>query len=285
MSLKRAFKRTLRALGFDGVHIGRYLLLMQVVGEPEEPRVGADPLESYLLERTLGDVLRRLEINCVLDVGGNMGQYGLVLRSIGYTGHIVSFEPVSTAFRTLRGIASHDPKWTAHQWALGAETTRATIHVTRGTAFSSILAPTAYSVRRFHASAPVESEETVAVHRLDEVLPSVIGHIERPRLFLKIDTQGYDLQVFAGAGGAVESMLGLQSEVAVIPLYEGAPTMLEALPTYQASGFDLSGLFPVTRDPDTASVLEYDCLMVRRGSFAAARVTPLGREARAGPAR
>ena len=283
MTLRRLVKRTLRALGVDAVRIGRYLLVMWVAGEPEEPRVGADPLERFLQERTLGDVLRRLDINCVLDVGGNAGQYGLALRSIGYTGHIVSFEPVSAAFHALRAVASHDPKWTAHQWALGAETTRATIHVTRATDFSSLLAPTAYSVERFRASAPVEREETVAVRRLDEVLPSVIGHIERPRLFLKIDTQGYDLQVFAGAGGAIDRMLGLQSEVAVVPLYEGAPGMLEALRTYESRGFVLSGLFPVTRDPDTLRILEYDCLMVRCGAAVAVSVTPLGAEARGAP--
>ena len=40
----------------------------------------------------LAMLFARLKINCVLDVGAHVGQYGRFLRNIGYSGHIVSFE-------------------------------------------------------------------------------------------------------------------------------------------------------------------------------------------------
>jgi FkbM family methyltransferase len=253
----------MRAARFDCVHVGRYLLLMSLGEEPGDQAVGADPLERYLFERSLAEALRRLQINCVLDVGANQGQYGLMLRQLGYSGYIVSFEPAQEAFEALRVVSSRDAKWTAHQFALGAESARTPIHVTAGTAFSSFLRPTAYAVERFRASAPVQRVEEVEMRRLDGILRSVVAHVEQPRLFLKIDTQGYDLEVFSGAGDEIHRVLGLQSEVAVVPLYEGIPTMLGALHVYMSQGFELSGLCPVSRDPGTARVLEYDCLMVR----------------------
>lgn len=264
-SVKRLIRRVARGLGFDAARLGHYLLLMPLAGGAGEA-VGSGPLERYLFERRLSAVLQRLSVNCVLDVGANLGQYGLTLRRMGYSGHIVSFEPVRAAWEALQAVANRDPKWTAHHLALGAANTRARMHVTTGMDFSSFLVPTAYSVQRFPASARVERVEEVEVRRLDDLLLSVAGHIDRPRFFLKMDTQGYDLQVFAGARGVVDRLLGLQSELAVVPLYEDIPTMLAELQVYQAAGFELSELVPVSRDPSSARVLEYDCLMLRAGA-------------------
>ncbi|HKC38138.1 MAG TPA: FkbM family methyltransferase [Gemmatimonadales bacterium] len=265
-TVRRLIRGVLRGLGFDGARLGRYLLLMPLAGAGEDP-IASEPLERYLFERRLGVVLQKLRINCVLDVGANRGQYGLALRQMGYSGHIVSFEPVRDAWETLRTVASRDHKWTTHHLALGAANSRAPMHVAAGSDFSSFLVPTAYSLERFPASAPVEHVENVEVCRLDHLLASVTSHIERPRFFLKMDTQGYDLQVFAGAQGVVDRLLGLQSELAVVPLYEHIPTMLAELRAYQAAGFEVSELAPVSRDPSTARVLEYDCLMLRIGAL------------------
>jgi FkbM family methyltransferase len=263
--LKRAIQGTLEALGLHVVRLDRLMLLMTLGAEPEV-RTGADPLERHMLERCLSEVLHRLDVNCVLDVGANQGQYGRLLRDIGYTGHIVSFEPVGEVFEQLHDAASHDPKWATHRLALGSERTSASMHVTLGRDFSSFLEPTAFSIRRFRTSAPVARDEQVDVRRLDEVWDAVIGHVERPRVFLKMDTQGYDLRVFEGARGVIDRILGMQSELSAVPLYEGVPSMLEGLRVYQASGFQLSGLFPVSHDPETSRVLEYDSLLVRSGS-------------------
>ena len=263
MTFKGLVRRALRFCGIHAVHLGRYLLVMRVVGEAPESSVEPDALERYMFECTLGEVLRRLDVNCVLDVGANKGQYGLMLRSVGYKGYIVSFEPAAEPFQVLERVAKRDPKWTVHQWALGSQPATAAMHVMRSSEFSSLLTPTDYSVRRFQRSAPVDHEEQVKVRRLDQILPAVIRHVRDPRLFLKVDTQGYDLEVIAGAGRALERMRGLQSEISVVPLYERAPDMFQSLPAYRSRGFELSGLFPVVYDPDADRVLEYDCVMVR----------------------
>ncbi len=57
----------------------------------------------------------RLEIDCVLDVGARVGEFGQWLRRNGYKGGIASLEPVGDNFHQLAKAAVRDPLWTAHQ--------------------------------------------------------------------------------------------------------------------------------------------------------------------------
>jgi len=40
------------------------------------------------------------------------------------------------------------------------------------------------------------------------------------------------------------------------------PRMPEAVAAYEVAGFEISGLYPITRQPD-GRVIEYDCILVR----------------------
>ena len=103
--------------------------------------------------------------------------------------------------------------------------------------------------------------ELVAVRRLDEVLDE-LGDIGRAkRIFLKMDTQGYDTRVFHGLGERVRDVVAMQSEVSLIPIYEDMPHWTESIEMYEAAGFGVVGLYPVTRDD--GRVIEYDCLLKR----------------------
>ena len=88
-----------------------------------------------------------------------------------------------------------------------------------------------------------------------------------PRPYLKLDTQCYDLEAFAGLGDRTRDFVGMQSEVALLQIYDGMPRMPEALQVYEAAGFEITGLFPVSRQSRTARVLEFDCVMVRADSL------------------
>jgi hypothetical protein len=103
----------------------------------------------------------------------------------------------------------------------------------------------------------------VQVRRLDGMLDELLRGLNRPRPYLKLDTQGFDLDVFAGAGDRIAEFAGMQSELALMQIYEGAPRLPEALALYEEAGFDVAAMYPVSRQGKTARVLEFDCVMVR----------------------
>src|ERR1700690_3076516 len=111
------------------------------------------------------DILERLAINCVLDVGANQGQYGLLLRRIGYRGWILSFEPVRSNFQVLEKVAKRHGPWRAYPYALGATTRRLEINVAELSVFSSFLTPKAEAPGNapwFFSKNRTESKEEVA---------------------------------------------------------------------------------------------------------------------------
>lgn len=212
------------------------------------------PLDRYIELSHLRHLLRNLDINCVLDVGANLGQFASELRSIGYRGRIVSFEPVEHAYITLSQRFAGDDEWQGYKLALGSKNEDATINVHPLSGMSSLL-------EWREGDRRVEPEE-IEVRRLDSLFPDLIGGIERPRIFLKMDTQGYDLEVFRGAADCAAAILGLQSELSIRPLYENMPHYLEALKRFEEAGFRMHNLSVVNRVRD-GGLLELNCFMTR----------------------
>ncbi len=214
--------------------------------------------EVSLIGLHLSRLFARHDVDVVLDVGARVGEYGLMLRQNGFRGWIVSFEPVAASVRELRAKAAGDPRWVVQPYALGAVNTVADMNVARLSTLSSLLEPTAYGLREFAEVLAIDSVESVQVRRLEDVR----RHLPSGRVYLKMDTQGYDLQVLAG-GGELEDVVALQTEAAVQSIYAGAPTHVETLTAVEERGFVPSGMFPVSLDDDLALV-EYDLLAVRR---------------------
>lgn len=105
------------------------------------------------------------------------------------------------------------------------------------------------------------------MRRLSEMMEMFCASIGVSRPFLKLDTQGYDIEVFQGAGHHIHDLVGLQCELSLIPLYEGMPTIEDALAVFRAAGFDATGFFPVAVENATARLLEVDCVMIRPQSL------------------
>jgi FkbM family methyltransferase len=223
-------------------------------------------LSDWLFQQHLSDVLRRYRVDCVVDVGANKGQYVRMLRRAGYQGRVISFEPVPEMFDQLAAAAADDDLWDVHQVALGREDGELQMNVVPGT-LSSLLAPTAFGSARYERLQEATTVP-VPVRRLDEMLPEITPAEGGPsRMLLKFDTQGFDLEAFAGASGILDKVVALQSEVALMTIYEHMPRMQESLSTYEAAGFEVTGLYPVSREARTGRVLEYDCMMVRADSL------------------
>jgi len=214
------------------------------------------------LAKHLANVLADREIDCVLDVGANSGQYGRFLRELGYKGYIISFEPVSSVFQKLVETSRGDGKWLCHDWALGDRNEKKVINVYKSTVFSSFLTANEYSKNIWHSLEDV-TPESVEVRRLGDIWGEVTANLGCRNYMLKLDTQGFDKFAFEGARDCLGEIAVLQSELSLIPVYEGMLEVYDVLKEYNAGGYFISGMYPINRDKSLA-VIEYDCVMVKR---------------------
>jgi FkbM family methyltransferase len=242
-------------------------IVAQRDSSPEAEPALEKQITSLLGQRHVAWLLDTYDVDCVLDVGANTGQYGKSLRRHGYQGHIVSFEPVPQFVEAVEKASADDDRWTVRPVALGTVEGSLPIRVQRS--FSSLLASSDYGKDRFDTLREFADTEQIEVplRRLDSILdevlaPVIASGVTHPRVYLKMDTQGFDLEVFRGLGDRVSDIVAMQSEVALLLIYNDMPRMPEALATYEAAGFEITGLYPVSREPD-GRIIEYDVTMVR----------------------
>ena len=221
------------------------------------------PMPSWFQQRDhLLPMLKALRINCVLDVGGHTGEFARFMRSIGYAGEIISFEPVPENFTELARLAESDAAWTVMQLALGRENGEAEINVTDSTDFSSMLEPNQFCEQQFRGQAVIRRRERVTVRTLDSILDSTgRGRQDDLRIFLKMDTQGRDLDVVEGSLKSLGRVLVLQTELSFQQLYRDMPVYTQVLSRLKELSFRPTGFFPVTRDHDMR-LIEMDCVLV-----------------------
>ena len=221
-------------------------------------RYGLDVRESSK-HPNLVDFINDRKIDVVLDVGANSGQFGQKLRGFGYRGAIVSYEPVSSAFKHLDGIAKSDGKWTAHNFAIGAESGQLNINISLNSKFSSPLSPND-NAQEFHGGIVTDHVESVPVKTLDDVATEYQGNI-----LIKIDTQGFERQVIEGGREAVARSKGVLMELPIIALYKNSWRLSEAIEYMDRIGFVPTQIYPVNYHPtDRQALVEIDCLFRQR---------------------
>lgn len=151
-----------------------------------------------------------------------------------------------------------------HSFALGREAGEAKINVTKSPGLNSFLPPRTDEVRDFWAADEVTHQELVKIRTLDQVLPECGVDCTRDRVYLKLDTQGFDVEVLNGGMKSLPSVCALQTEASIKPIYETMPNYLDSLSALSGQGFEVSGFFPVTLD-ERLRLIEFDCVMVNKG--------------------
>ena len=210
-------------------------------------------------QRRLIKYLKINNINTVLDVGANIGQFAKQLFLNGYKGTIISFEPQSQAFKILQK-RTNKSTWFAVNSALGESASTAIINNAANSVSSSIL-----PILEQHTQVSKESEyinsEEIQISTVDDYLQQ--NNIKAENVFLKIDTQGYENKVLNGAIISLQKIKVLQLEMSLVPLYKGELLFDEMKQKIESYGFSLSAVESGLADESTGKLLQMDALFIK----------------------
>jgi len=236
---KKFLKRILRSIGYDIVK--------------------HETLVSF--ELSILKWLAKENVDVVIDVGANEGQYVKKIRNMGYEGKIISFEPTSEAYEKLVKNRENDQHWfVAPRMAIGEKNGETEIFVSHNSVSSSILKISQTHVKIEKDSA-YKNKETVNIRTLDSLFGNCIP--KGKNLFLKIDTQGYEMKVLAGIENNLEKVKGIQIELSINPLYEGQELYLEFFVFMEKNNFSLYSIRPGFKNKETQQIFQFDGFFIK----------------------
>lgn len=213
--------------------------------------------------RLLGDA----RIDTVIDVGAYQGDYVAGFRRQGFTGTAISIEADPDRAQQLRRRTDRDPCWQVVAAGADERSDVVPLHRASNGQSSSFL-----KLGDAHlAAAPnvTQAEDVyVRVDRLDSLVEE--GGLEwnrHPRCWVKIDVQGRESAVLAGATRLLASTAVLEVEVSFRPLYEAQPPFHSLISQLDSLGFFIVGMTPVFEDSRSSHLLQADALLCNRSFF------------------
>lgn len=201
--------------------------------------------------------LEKLDVTNVIDVGANVGQFGLDIRRHGFEGQIFSYEPVKETFVSLsQTIKQHQP-WKALQLGLGAAESERTINISGNAGLSSsILEMGSLHLENFPGSLTV-GKQNISISTIDKQL-EVLG-LRPQEIMLKLDVQGFEAEVLKGASQSLSKIPLCYLEVSITPLYEGEISFLPILIELSKFGHEVIDVFRGIKAKD-GRLLQLDIL-------------------------
>lgn len=223
-------------------------------------------IKRYTPINSVNALMRKIilqnKTDLLIDVGANSGQYGKLVRELGYEGDIISFEPIKSVFENLKSNANYDKNWRTENFAIGIKEEEALIHISENTFSSSIL-----DIKDAHVSAAPESryvsQERIRVMPLDKFITTDILNSHNS-IMLKIDVQGYEMNVIDGAVSLLPSIKIVQAELSFLPMYSNGPLYKDVITRMDSLGFELFSLIPEFIDPNSGRLLQADGIFFNR---------------------
>lgn len=193
----------------------------------------------------------------VVDCGACVGDWSRLLLRIFPQARVLMVEPQERHAQTLRALCSRHPSSLQLATSLVGPPGMASadfvvLDDSAGTG-SSVLAENSQVPRHVVNLPVVTVDELVQQHGLGS-----------PDL-LKLDVQGFEIEVLKGATDALASASFVLLEVSLVPYNQGSPLMAEVVAWMDAHGYRVHDVFDLTRRADRV-MLQADLLFVRKGS-------------------
>ena len=229
-------------------------------------------LHIFLENQSLRKLFETIEVEVLLDVGANAGQYGKATRSAGYSGRLISFEPLPDLARSMKYEARNDHSWEIRNEAV-IPTHQESIKFKRmkSSQMSSFKPPKESSVEAVNEINQVIEEIEVKTTTLPAVL-SELGSTSK--IMLKLDTQGLDGELLRANEGLLERFSVIQVELSFEAIYEGSDDWKMVVDLLEKQGFFIAAIFP-NNAGHFPRLIEQDALFVNERLISASPICDL----------
>ena len=212
--------------------------------------------QSELFTFRLVNHMKRHGITNIIDVGANVGQFYFEIKSAGYDGNVISFEPLPDAHKRLIAFSKNRSDWTIYDpIAIGSSVSTTTLNIANNSASSSIRNQTELMKKNAKFAKEI-NQVKVNITTLDNALE----FMNYSNCALKIDTQGYELEVLKGASQTLKKIRLISVELSLAELYEGQAKYHQIDEYLRSIGFRLIELYPGFKNFDNGEVFEYDAI-------------------------
>jgi FkbM family methyltransferase len=162
------------------------------------------------------ELIRPLHPNVIFDIGANEGTWTLLAKAVYPDAEVHAFEPLEVHRRRFSAATHALPGISLHPVALGSKSGTQTMEVLVQSDASSLLSMTAECGRLYGLT--TGTPVPVPVRTLDALM--LEKTVAAPHL-VKLDVQGYEMEVLRGGEQALRSAAAVISEVSFIELYKG----------------------------------------------------------------
>ncbi len=181
--------------------------------------------------------LKDMQINTIIDVGGSKGNATLEFKKLFPSATVYAFEPLPDVFKRMQEKVAHLHDVYLFNIALSDQKGTAEIHRSSYSGSSSLL-PMAHLHKKLFPITAGEHLLPIETDTLDAVLRSKT--LKGP-ILMKIDVQGFEDKVLAGAKEILKSVSVIIVEVSFKELYVGQPMFGDIYKLLTESGFKYIG--------------------------------------------
>jgi FkbM family methyltransferase len=240
----RAVRSVLRCLGFELVNRDAYMCDLARAAH-------------------LRALFQSLDINAVIDIGANRGQFVRFLReAVGFSGEIRAYEPNPACAASLQTLCDDDGNLTIHAFALTPTDGQALLRIARSDELSSVL-PFNCELADVFEGGTLDRTIEVAGVSIASVLTDLGACKPNARIFLKTDIQGYDLAVLESAQNYLERVVLVQIEAPLARLYEDGASLSGIVEFLQSRDFHIAGFYRASIAGYPCGAYDVDVLAVR----------------------
>lgn len=189
----------------------------------------------------------------IFDVGAYSGEFAKLCRSIWPLAKLTCFEVLPHRVQELREWSSRDGNAVVIESLLGSE-------INECVPFHEM--ETASSVLEEHIP-QIEAVRSYPMQTIDGVVKSKVTALPN---FLKLDVQGYELEVLKGAVNTLPQISAILAEVNLIDIHKGAPLLDELVLFMRDKGVVTYDICGFTRRPLDQALWQADFVFVPRES-------------------